>query len=91
MKMEYVTRRSPLPSCYSFSSRSRDKNPYNPAKKPIAILRENDFPICYFSMCKAIGESQKVDNLTLICALNFSNVKIHIFLELDINYIQKHL
>ena len=64
--MEYVTRRSPLPSCYSFSSRSRDKNPYNPAKKPIAIFRENDFPICYFSMCKGIGESRKVDTLTLI-------------------------
>ena len=64
--MEYVTRRSPLPSCYSFSSRERDKNPYNPAKKPIAIFRENDFPICYFSMCKGIGESRKVDNPTLI-------------------------
>jgi len=65
MKMEYVTRRSPLPSCYSFSVRfGRTKNPYNPAKKPIAIFRENDFPICYFSMCTVIGESRKVDNPT---------------------------
>ncbi|MEH6659409.1 hypothetical protein, partial [Leeuwenhoekiella marinoflava] len=47
-----------------FSSRSRDKNPYNPAKKPIAIFKENDFPVCYFSMCKGIGESRKVDNPT---------------------------
>ncbi len=33
-------------------------------------------------MYKGIGESQKLDNLTLICTLNFSIVKIHFFLEL---------
>ena len=37
-KKEYVTPRSVLPSCYSFSSRSRDKNPYNSAQKLIAIF-----------------------------------------------------
>nr|AOE08191.1 hypothetical protein [uncultured bacterium] len=51
---------------FLFATRKRDKNPYNLAIKPIAIFRENDFPICYFSMCKGIGESRKVDNLTLI-------------------------
>ena len=49
---------------FLFVTRKRDKNPYNPAKKPIAIFRENDFPICYFSMCTVIGESRKVDNPT---------------------------
>jgi hypothetical protein len=55
MKMEYV---------FLFVTRKRDKNPYNPAKEPIAIFRENDFPICYFSMCGVIGESRNVDNPT---------------------------
>nr|AOE09520.1 hypothetical protein [uncultured bacterium] len=43
---------------FLFVTRKRDKNPYNPAKKPIAIFRENDFPICYF---RCVRLSAKVE------------------------------
>jgi len=43
-----------------------------------------------YSMCKGIGESQKVDNLTLNCMLNFSEIKIRNFVGLNSFRKQKH-
>ena len=63
--MEYVTWRSPLPSCYSISVRTADKSSIQSSSKPIAFLGISTIQKPKIWVDITISESQKWDSYVI--------------------------